>query len=80
MNLEHGKALVRRFIEEVFLAGSADAVDELAAEDVAMHTPAGTRVGRDELKRAIERAKSLAPRCPPRRGTAAEPSSASAIT
>jgi steroid delta-isomerase-like uncharacterized protein len=37
-NLEIQKALVRRFIDEIFVAGSLAAVDELIAPDAVFHT------------------------------------------
>ncbi|HEY3335819.1 MAG TPA: ester cyclase [Candidatus Limnocylindrales bacterium] len=53
--LEANKAVVRRFIDEVFLAGSASAVDELTTADFAAHTFGPAPIGRDGLKEAIER-------------------------
>jgi len=49
------KAVVRRFIDEVFLHGRFDAVDELVTEDFTPHTWGPMPAGRDGLKQAIER-------------------------
>jgi steroid delta-isomerase-like uncharacterized protein len=49
------KAVVRRFIDEVFVAGRFDAVDELVTEDFTPHTWGPMPQGRDGLKQAIER-------------------------
>jgi steroid delta-isomerase-like uncharacterized protein len=57
-DLDENKALVRRFIDEVFANGNKDAVDELAARDFASHTGApraSGRSGRDDLKQTIDR-------------------------
>ena len=53
--LEQNKALVRRFIDEIFLKGDFDAVDELLTEDFTPHTWGDMKPGRDGLKAAIER-------------------------
>jgi steroid delta-isomerase-like uncharacterized protein len=53
--LEANKALVRRFVEEIFVRGNANAVDELVAQDFVPHTWPSTGDGRSDLKRAIER-------------------------
>ena len=55
MSTQHNEALVRRFIDEVFLRGRFDAVDELVAEDFTPHTWGPMPPGRDGLKAAIER-------------------------
>jgi predicted SnoaL-like aldol condensation-catalyzing enzyme len=48
---ENNKALVRRFIEEVFNGGNLDAIDELMAPDYLDHTvPPGKDAGREGLK------------------------------
>ncbi len=52
---EANKELVRRFVQEIFTDGNADAVDELVAEDFTPHTWPSTGDGRGDLKRAIER-------------------------
>ena len=57
--VENNKALVRRFVEEVFNGGNLDAVDELLAPDYVDHTvPSGKYAGREGLKRSL--AKQLA--------------------
>lgn len=53
--VETNKAVVRRFIDEVFLRGEFDAVDELVSEDFTPHTWGPMPPGRDGLKQAIER-------------------------
>jgi len=55
MTTNDNKAIVRRFIDEVFQRGSFDSVDELVTEDFTPHTWGPTPPGRDGLKRAIER-------------------------
>jgi steroid delta-isomerase-like uncharacterized protein len=52
---EDNKAVVRRFIDEIFIAMNADAVDELLTDDFTPHTWGSTGSGRDDLKAAIER-------------------------
>jgi steroid delta-isomerase-like uncharacterized protein len=53
--LDRNKALVRRFIDEVFVAGRPEAVDELVSEDFVPHTWGAMASGRDGLKQAMER-------------------------
>ena len=55
MTIEANKALVRRFIDEIFVGGSFDAVDELLTDDFTPHTGATTGPGREPLKAAIRR-------------------------
>jgi steroid delta-isomerase-like uncharacterized protein len=55
MDTQQNEALVRRFIDEVFLHGTFDSVDELVAEDFTPHTWGPMPPGRDGLKAAIER-------------------------
>ena len=55
MMTSDNKAIVRRFIDEVFRRGSFDSVDELVTEDFTPHTWGPTPPGRDGLKQAIER-------------------------
>ena len=52
---EDNKAVARRFIDEIFVAMNADAVDELLTDDFTPHTWAATGAGRDDLRAAIER-------------------------
>jgi steroid delta-isomerase-like uncharacterized protein len=58
MTIEDNKALVRRFIDEVFLHGRADAVDELLADDFVPHTWGKTGAGKEELIEAIKRVQA----------------------
>ena len=53
--IERNKAVVRRFVAEIFVGGHTDAVDELVAEDFVPHSWPSTGDGRGDLKRAIER-------------------------
>ena len=55
MTVEANKALVRRFIDEVFVAGSEEAVDDLVAEDFVPHNWPGVGPGRQPLKQAQQR-------------------------
>ena len=55
MTIEANKALVRRFVNEIFLDGRSSAVDELLADDFVGHTWPSTGDGKADLKRAIER-------------------------
>jgi steroid delta-isomerase-like uncharacterized protein len=55
MSTEANKAVVRRFVDEVFVAGRMDAVDELVAPDFVPHSWPGTGPGPEELKRAMTR-------------------------
>ncbi len=54
-DIELNKAIVRRFVAEIFEAGRIAAVDELVAEDFASHSWPSTGDPRGDLKRAIER-------------------------
>jgi len=55
---EQNKAVVRRFIDEIFLGGNFDSVDELLTEDFTPHTWGSMQPGRDGLKEAIQRVQS----------------------
>jgi len=55
MTIQENKVLVRRFIDEIFVQGSFDAVDELLADDFVGHTWPSTGDGKADLKHAIER-------------------------
>jgi steroid delta-isomerase-like uncharacterized protein len=55
MTLEANKALVRRFIDEIFVQGSIDAVDELVTEDFIGHASETDDPGPEALKAAIRR-------------------------
>jgi steroid delta-isomerase-like uncharacterized protein len=54
VTIDENKALVSRFIDEVFERGDLGAVDELVTQDFVPHTFPGT-TDRDGLKRAMER-------------------------
>jgi steroid delta-isomerase-like uncharacterized protein len=53
--IDDNKALVRRFIDEIFVQGRKDAVDELLADDFVAHTWPSTGHPKDDLKGAIDR-------------------------
>lgn len=53
--LDDNKALVRRFIGEIFERGNEAAVDELAAEEFESHALPSSGDGREDMRRAIER-------------------------
>ena len=55
MATDDNKALARRFIEEIFVGGRAEAVDELLTDDFTPHTWASTGAGKEDLKQAITR-------------------------
>ena len=55
MSLDDNKALVRRFIDEIFVQGRRETVDELLADDFVAHTWPSTGHPKDDLKGAIER-------------------------
>ena len=61
MTIEDNKALVRRFIDQIFVKGDVNAVDQLVTEDFVPHTWPSTGDGRADLKSAIVRvSKGLA--------------------
>jgi steroid delta-isomerase-like uncharacterized protein len=55
MDVDETKAVVRRFIDEVFVAGRMESVDDLVAPDFVPHSWPGTGPGPAELKRAMSR-------------------------
>lgn len=55
MSTDDNKALVRRFIQQVFVEGRVGAVDELLTDDFTAHTWGAMTPGRDGLKAAMER-------------------------
>ena len=54
-DVEAQKALVRRFIDEVFLKGDFSAVDELMTDDFISHTSGPGGSGKDGMKETIKR-------------------------
>ncbi|HEY7970329.1 MAG TPA: ester cyclase [Candidatus Limnocylindrales bacterium] len=52
---DDNKAIVRRFVDEIFVQGRKDTVDELLADDFVAHTWPSTGHPRDDLKAAIDR-------------------------
>jgi predicted ester cyclase len=55
MTLEANKAVVRRFIEEVFVEASPAAADELASADFTPHSWPGIQPGVENLKQGQKR-------------------------
>src|SRR5215216_4196218 len=53
MSTEDNKALVRRFVHEIFVQGREATVDELLADDFVAHTWPSTGRPKDDLKAAI---------------------------
>lgn len=53
--LEQNKAIVRRFIDEVFLARDFATADELLTDDFTPHTWGATAAGKEGMKQAMER-------------------------
>jgi steroid delta-isomerase-like uncharacterized protein len=57
MTPEENKAVVRRFIDEIFVQGRKETVDELLADDFTAHTwPSLSGDAKTDLKGAIDRA------------------------
>jgi len=52
---EQNKAIVRRFVDEIFVGGRKETVDELLADDFVAHTWPSTGHPKDDLKAAIDR-------------------------
>jgi steroid delta-isomerase-like uncharacterized protein len=57
LSTDENKALVRRFIDEIFVQGRFDAVDQLLTDDFTPHTWGSTGAGKEDLKRAITRVR-----------------------
>jgi len=55
VSIDDNKALVRRFIDEIFVQGRTEAVDELLANDFVAHTWPSTGDPKADLKGAIAR-------------------------
>jgi steroid delta-isomerase-like uncharacterized protein len=61
VSLDDNKALVRRFIDEIFVQGRPESVDELLTDDFVAHTWPSTGDPKADLKAAIARtSKALA--------------------
>jgi steroid delta-isomerase-like uncharacterized protein len=57
MTTDDNKAIVRRFVEEIFVEGRKDTVDELLADEFVAHTwPSMSGDPKRDLKSAIDRA------------------------
>ena len=59
MTIDANKALVRRFIDEIFVRGRPEAVDVLLADDFVSYTWRSTGDGKGDLKRAIDRLSTV---------------------
>ena len=55
MDTAQNKALVRRFVDEIFMRGNGRAVDELLAPEFTSHTFPSTGDGRADMRAAIDR-------------------------
>ena len=55
MSVSDNKSLARRFINEVFVQGRTESVDELVADDFTPHTWPGVEPGRESLRQAMKR-------------------------
>jgi len=55
---EQNKAIVRRFVDEIFVQGRKDTVDELLDDRFVAHTWPSTGHPKDDLKSAIDRTSS----------------------
>jgi steroid delta-isomerase-like uncharacterized protein len=55
MTVDENKALVHRFVDEIFVKARPEAVDDLLTDDFTPHTWASTGAGKADLKQAIER-------------------------
>jgi steroid delta-isomerase-like uncharacterized protein len=58
MTIEHNKAIARRFINEIFVNGNSNAVEELVAEDFTPHDWGEVEPGRQSMLDAIQRASA----------------------
>jgi steroid delta-isomerase-like uncharacterized protein len=56
VSLDENKAIVRRFVDEIFVQGRRETIDELLADDFVPHTWPSTGHPKDDLKNATERA------------------------
>jgi steroid delta-isomerase-like uncharacterized protein len=56
VSLDENKAIVRRFVDEIFVQGRRETIDELLADDFVAHTWPSTGHPKDDLKNATERA------------------------
>jgi steroid delta-isomerase-like uncharacterized protein len=52
---EESKVVVRRFIDEIFVKGNAEAVDKLATHDFVPHSWPSVAPGAESLKQAVRR-------------------------
>ena len=55
MTTDDNSAIVRRFVDEIFVQGRREAVDELLSEDFVGHTWGPSGAGPEGLRGAIER-------------------------
>jgi steroid delta-isomerase-like uncharacterized protein len=55
VSIEENKAVVRRFVDQIFVRGDPGSVDELVAPEFVAHTWPSSGDPRGDLKRAMER-------------------------
>jgi steroid delta-isomerase-like uncharacterized protein len=55
MSTDENKAVVRRFIDEAFVKGNPESVDELISESFVPHTWPSVQPGRESLKQTVVR-------------------------
>lgn len=55
MDTHRNKQIVSRFVEEIFVRGNAEAIDELLAPDFASHTFPSTGDGRADMRTSMKR-------------------------
>jgi C-1 hydroxylase len=58
MSTDENKAVVRRFIDEAFVKGNPESVDELISESFVPHTWPSVQPGRESLKQTVVRMAS----------------------
>ena len=54
-DIEKNKDIARRFVDEVFVQGRAETVDEIVSPEFQSHSWPSTGDGREDVKQAIER-------------------------
>lgn len=57
--LDANKALARRFVDEIFVRGRKESVDELLADDFTPHTWPSTGDGKADLRNTIDRLSTV---------------------
>jgi steroid delta-isomerase-like uncharacterized protein len=59
MTLEDNKAIVRRFVQEIFVEGRSASIDELVADDLVSHTWGSGADSKAYLRTAMERLSAV---------------------